>query len=165
MTMLDELLHLKVYRENKAEMSLARCRLVLAEATQRTQEAQKSLVDFQHWSAEHELGLYGAMFGRLVRLRDLEHVREDVVILRVKERTLSESLVKIDAERATADTAVRDSRTVHEQATRTREKFVQLVQVEVEDLRLESERKEDSELEDLYAIRRDREDWEAPVDE
>ncbi len=165
MTMLDELLRLKVYRENKAELGLARCRLVLAEATRRTQEAEKSLEEFRRWSAEHELGLYGAMYRQLVRLRDLEHLREDVVILRVKERGLSESLEKIEAEREKADTAVHDSRKAHEQATRTREKFIQLVQVEVEELRLESERKEDSELEDLYAIRRDREDWEAPVDE
>ncbi len=163
--MLDELLRLKVHREGKAEMSLARCRVVLVEATHRTDEAQKSLADFQRWSAEHELGLYGAMYGQLVRLRDLEHLREDVVILRVRERALSESLTKVETERAKADTAVRDSRVVHEQATRSREKFVQLVRTELEELRLESERKEDAELEDLYGILRDREDWEAPVDE
>ncbi len=165
MGMLDELLRLKVYRQDKAEMSLARCRLVFAEVMQRMQQAQQSLEDFQRWSAEHESGLYGAMYGRLVRPRDLEHVREDVVMLRVQERSLSESLTKVNTECTQAETAVRESRGVHELAMRSREKFVQLVRVEAEEFALESERKEDLELEDLYTIRRDREDWDEHDDD
>ncbi len=165
MTMLDQLLRLKVYREDKAEMGLARCRLVRAEVVRRADAARQSLVDYRQWSAEHERGLYGAMYGRLVRLRDLEHLREDVVTLRVEERALDETLTKVEAERVQADTAVHESRVAHEQATRTREKFVQLVRVEAEETRLESERKEDIELEDLYAIRRDRDDWKERDDE
>ena len=165
MTMLDELLRLKVYREDRAEMSLARCRLVLAEVTKRTDEARETLVSYRRWSAEHELGLYGAIYGSRVRVRDLEYLREDVVILRLRERTLDESLAKVETERVQADSAVRESRAVHERATRTREKFVQLVNVQSEEIRLETERKEEVELEDLYAIRRDREDWEFNGDE
>lgn len=158
--MLNELLRLKVYREGKAEMSLARCRLALAEVTKRTGQARDSLTDYQRWSTEEEQRLYGAVYGHMVRVRDLTYLREDVVILRHKERALRESLVKVEAERTQADTAVRESRVVHDQATRAREKFVQLVKQESEEIRLESERKEDVELEDLYAIRREREEWE-----
>ncbi len=163
MTVLDELLGLKMYREGKAEMGLARSRLSLAEVTRRTEEARNALTDYQRWSAEHELSLYGALYKRQVRLRDLEYLREDVVILRVKERALSESVTKVEAERQQADSAVRDARIVHEQATRTREKFVQLVEVQSVEIRLEDERKEDAEIEDLFTGRRgrdDQEDWE-----
>jgi len=165
MTMLNELLRLKVYREEKAEMGLARCRLALVEVRRRTDAARDALAGYRRWSTEHELGLYGALYGRLVRARDLEHLREDVVVLRLKERTLEESLEKVEVERGQAEVAVRESRAVHEQASRTREKFVQLVSVQSEEIRLEAERREDVELEDLYAIRRDREDWEGSEDE
>lgn len=164
-TMLDELLELKEYREEKAEMRLARSRLVLAEVTRRTDEARTALVEYRRWSAEHEVGLYGALYGQLVRLRQLEHLREDVVILRMREHSLAESLTKVEGERTQADGAVREARTAHEQATRIREKFVQLVEAQSEEIRLEDERREDLELEDLYAIRRDREDWQENDDE
>jgi hypothetical protein len=165
MTMLNELLRLKVYREEKAEMGLARCRFAFAEVTRRADESREALTGYQRWSAEHELGLFGALYGRLVRARDLEYLREDVVVLRLKERTLQESLDTVEVEQGQAEVAVRESRAVHEQASRTREKFVQLVSLQSEEIRLETERREDIEMEDLYTIRRDREDWEGGEDE
>src|ERR1700683_5041113 len=107
-TMLDELLRLKVYREDKAEMNLAKSRFVLAEATRRSDEARETLTQYRRWSGEQEVGLYGSLYGRFVRLRQLEHLREDLVILRMKERTLAESLTKVEGERKQADGAVRD---------------------------------------------------------
>jgi type III secretion protein O len=165
MSMLNELLELKQYREDKAEMALARCRLSLAEVTKRKDQAHDALVSYQEWSVTHERDMYGAVYGRVVRPRDLENLREDVVMLRVKERTLNEALTKVETERTQADTAVRDSRTAHERATRTREKFVQLVEAQSEELRLEAERKEDLEMEDQHTGGRDREDWEDRDDE
>ena len=159
MTMLNELLELKRYREDKAEMAVVRTRFALVAVTKRKDEAQQELVNYQKWSETHEQDMYGAVYGRVVRPRDLENLRQDVVMLRVKERALNEQLTQVEAERTQADTAVRDSRVVHERATRTREKFVQLVEVQSEEIRAEAERKEDVETEDLYAVARDREDW------
>ncbi len=163
--MLVELLRIKTHREDKAEMNLVKSRLVLVEVSRRADEARESLTQYQRWSAEHELSLYGAMYGRRVRPRDLELLREDVVILRTKERSLADSFTKVDGERQEADKTVREARATHEQATRTREKFVQLVNAQTEEIRLEDERKEDLEMEDLHTGRRDRDDWEEPDDE
>ncbi len=165
MTVLDELLGLKLYRENKAEMGLVKCRLALAEVGRRTDEARDALTKYQRWSMEHELSLYGAMYGRAVRPRDLEYLREDVVMLRVEERELHGSLTKVEKERQQADTEVRAARAAHEQASRTREKFVQLIEVQSEEIRVESERKEDVEMDDLFSGRREREDWQESEDE
>ncbi len=165
MTVLDELLSLKVYREDKAEMGLARCRLALAEVTHRTDAAREALASYQHWSADHELSLYGALYGRAVRLRQLEYLREDIGMLRLKERELDESLKSVETERQQADTEVREARGAHEQASRTRQKFVHLVETQSEEIKLETERKEDLEMEDLFTARRDREDWQEPEDE
>jgi type III secretion protein O len=165
MTVLNELLELKRYREDKAEMMLVKCRLALAEVTKRKDQAQDQLVKYQHWSVQHERDMYGAVYGRLVRPRDLEYLREDVVMLRVKERALNEALTKVEGERTQADGAVRESRQVHERATRTREKFVQLVEAESDEIRIEAERKEDVEMEDLNALVRDREDWDEERDD
>ena len=165
MTMLNELLNLKRYRQDKAEMVLVKCRLALAEVSKRKDDAQEALESYQQWSEDHERGMYGAVYGRVVRPRDLENLRLDVVMLRVKERVLNEALTKVETERTQADTAVRDSRVAHERASRTREKFVQLVEAQSEEIRIEAERQEDVEQEDLHSIRRDREDWEERDDE
>jgi type III secretion protein O len=165
MTMLNELLNLKRYRQDKAEMVLAKSRLALAEVTKRREDAQEALVSYRQWSEDHERDMYGAVYGRVVRPSDLENLRQDVVMLRVKERALDEVLTKVEKERTQADTAVRDSRVEHERASRTREKFVQLVDAQSEEIRIEAERQEDVEQEDLHATRRDREDWEDRDDE
>jgi|GEM_PF-2522698 len=164
-TMLDELLRLKIHREDKAEMNLSKCRLALAEVNRRTDEARAGLTEYQKWSQEHESGLFGAMYGQRVRVRDLERVREDVLILRLKERSLAEQLAKVEDERQQADVAVSSARGAHEQATRNREKFVQLVAAQAEEIRLEGERKEDLELEETHAALQDRAEWEVSDDE
>lgn len=165
MTMLNSLLELKRYREGKAEMALAKSRLELAEVTKRKDDAQDALVSYQKWSENHEKDMYGAVYGRVVRPRDLENLRLDVVALRIKERALNETLTKVETERTQADVVVRDSRAAHERATRSRTKFVQLVDAQSEEFRIEAERQEDAELEDLHSTRRDREDWEERDDE
>ncbi|HLA73556.1 MAG TPA: YscO family type III secretion system apparatus protein, partial [Steroidobacteraceae bacterium] len=81
MTVLNELLELKRYRENKAEMAVVRTRFALAAVTKRKDEAQQELANYQIWSETHEKDMYGAVYGRVVRPRDLEDLRQDVVML------------------------------------------------------------------------------------
>jgi type III secretion protein O len=165
MTVLDELLRLKRYREDKAEMLLARRRLELADMRRRAEESQEALDHYRRWSVEHERELYGALYGHTVRPKVLENLRDDVVMLRVKERSLMDEAKRLDADVGQADAAFRDSRAAHQQASRVREKFVQLVLAQSEELRVEAERKEDGELEELYGAPRERDEWEEAVDE
>ncbi|THF57267.1 type III secretion system stalk subunit SctO [Pseudothauera rhizosphaerae] len=159
MSMLHELLRLKEHRENKAEMAVSGCRMALAEAVQQEETARGSLVEYRHWSVEQERGMYAAVCRRVVRARDLEWLREDVLMLRVKERDLEDVLHQREKQRDEADHRLQDAREVHRLASRVKEKFIQLVEVQSEEIRLESERKEDVEMEDLYAVRKEREDW------
>jgi len=163
--MLNELLRLKRYREDKAEMAVSTCRFGLQEASRYREQAKASLIEYRSWSCEREREMYAEVCRRIVRLRDLEYLKEDVVGLHIKERSLEEQLATAKVKEEQADKALAEARQNHRTASRAREKFVQLVSVQAEEIRLEGERKEDVETEDLYAIRRDREDWEGRDDE
>ena len=121
------------------------------------QQADQTLNDYRVWSDGHERSLYDEVCKRVVRPRDLEWLREDVSALRVKETSLEGELAQAGKQRSTAEDELKQARGVRELATRVREKFVQLVGAEADELRLEAERKEDVETEDSYAGRREHE--------
>lgn len=165
MSILDELLQLKQFRENKAERSVAVCRLMLAEVVGRTERAKQALSKYIGWSRQREADLYAALYGRRVLVRDIERTRDDVLAMRHKERGLRESVTRTEQEREHSEQALRHAREAHESATRIREKFLQLVGLQSEEIRLENERKEDAEMDDLHAVRRDRQEWETHDDD
>ena len=138
--------------------------MAFAEAVRVEQKADRTLNDYRIWSDSHERELYAEVCRRVVRPRELEWLREDVSALRVKETTLECELTQAGKQRGAAEDELKTARNLHELATRAREKFVQLVGAEAEEIRLEAERKEDVETEDGYAARREREqedeDWE-----
>lgn len=153
--MLDELLHLKAWREGKAERALAECRGALAASARMADQAVTSLADYRDWSARHELELFAKVRGRSVRPRDLEHLREDVGALRVREGELEDLRVRAARHRDEAEVAVGEARDAHRTASKAREKFERLAAAAAEEGRREDERREDVETEDRGAIRRE----------
>lgn len=153
MTLLAELLRIKEYREDKAELGVIKSRSILAETMRRNDEARDALDRYERWSDERERQLYSGILGRSIKLRELTYLREDVALLKQKKLALSESLNRADAEQTEAQVAADVARDTHEVAARAREKFVQLVQAHSEELRLENERKEDGEIEELTSVR------------
>lgn len=160
MGVLSELLSIKAFRENKAELDVRRERVRLAESVAAREQAERELAAFQAKAREDELRWYAELCERVVRLRDIERVQLDVALLRMTEAGLDRSrasAVQAELDRQAALTQAKD---LHAQAARTKEKFVELVRVSaLEDAR-EFERKEDAELEEVAELRRDRADWE-----
>ena len=159
MTILQELLRLKVHRENKAEMAVSVCRLALAEANRNRDKAQGALADYRRWSVAEESDWYGSICRQVVRVSQIHRLLEDVAELRRKEQELEATLEEFELARRRSETELHEARNGHRFASRAREKFVQLAAARTEELRLESERKEDVETEELYAFRKEREDW------
>jgi type III secretion protein O len=159
MTIVQELLRLKVHREHKAEMAVSVCRQTLAEANRNRDKAREALADYRQWSVAEETNWYGRICRQVVRVGQIHQLLEDVAALRTKERELDATLEDSEQARQHSETELLAARDGHRQASRAREKFVRLAEAQSEELRLESERKEDAETEDLYALRKEREDW------
>ena len=148
MGVLDELLHLKVFREEKAERAVGAGRDALSRAARQEQQAEDALADYRDWSERHERQLFDAVCRRPVQSRDLEWLREDVNALRFKEGELDQLHQQAGRHRGEAETALQSLRQAHDAALRVRGKFQQLADAAAEVERLEVERREDAEAEE-----------------
>lgn len=164
MSIFRELLSIKTFRESKAELAVRKQRGVLAEAVERHEAAQQALRRFIDYAVAHERSLYDDLCRRVVKLRDIEDVQLAVVDLRGKERRHEESVAQADADRQTQAERLEADKHAHSEASRMKQKFVELAQAFSEERLREIERKEDAELEEAAETRRDRSDWEEQAD-
>ncbi|MBV7485197.1 type III secretion protein [Bordetella sp. BOR01] len=160
MSMFDELLAIKRFREGQAELAVVRQRQVHADAEQARLAAEHDLQQFRHWAQQRESDMYGDLCSRLVRVRDIEDVLQGVAGLREDERQHETVLDEAGKQVEREAQALAERRTHHRDATRTTEKFVELAQVNLAEHLKEMERKEDLEMEEVAAVARDRNDWE-----
>jgi len=162
MSIFKDLLAIKTFREEKAELALRKQRMELQAAIRERDGAQQQLEAFRAYARNQEQEMYADLCRRLVNLRDIEHVQGSVVILRGKEQGHAAVLDKAEALRESQESLLDDRKSEHQMASRMKEKFVQLAQVHDEQQLRELERKEDLELEEAAEARRDREDWGNP---
>jgi type III secretion protein O len=157
--MITDLVRIKTFRENKAELEVMRKRTELAHAIDVAAKARQALVDYRAWSLQRERDMYADICLKVVKSREIEWLREDVLLLRGRERALDQEIVDADSATKSAEVAARTARDLHGIAKRNREKFDELAAGIAAELAAESVRKEETEMEDLYALRRDRLDW------
>lgn len=162
MTIFRELLAIKEFREEKAELALRKQRIALQAAIQARDGARQRLEDYRDYAQRQEQEMYADLCRRLVNLRDIEHVQGSVILLRSEERTHEGALDQAETFRLSQETLLDERKVDHQQASRMKEKFVQLAQVHAEQLVRETQRKEDLDLEEAAETRRDREDWGNP---
>lgn len=160
MSVFDELLAIKRFRENQAELAVARQRRRMVEADEAREQARIALETYQRQAQEHEQAMYSDLCQRLVRVREIEQVLESVALLRAGERdhekTLQQAVEKLEQE-VRELTSRRDQ---HQQAVRMTGKFVELARVYLDAFLKALEQKEDLEMEEAASVARDREDWE-----
>ncbi len=165
MSIFKELLAIKSFRESKAEIAVRRQRAVLAEAARQRDEAEHKLVQYKDYALMHERQIYAELCTRIVRLREIENVQMVVVDLRDKERRHEEQLKQAEADRSKQATQLDTDKKTHSDASRMKEKFVELAQVFADETLKEIERKEDAEMEEVSETRRDRADWDEQLEE
>ena len=126
MTVLTDLLRIKIFREQQAERALLKARLILKEADGALKDARSSLKKFMEESIEREKLMYSDLCSRLVFLKEIENVRLDVDLMKEKSDQLKQKVE--DAETARKEAAEREdlARQVHIVAIREREKFDEL---------------------------------------
>ena len=155
----NEILSIKAFRETRAELTMLKQRSVFQMAGKMRDESEQALSAFRDYALNHERAIYADLCRHIVRLREIEDVQQEVVILRGTERGHEQTLQNAEQALATERKRLDEVREEHTQASRMKQKFVELVNVYSEEQRMEFERKEDAELEEVAKLRRDRADW------
>ncbi len=160
MSMFDELLAIKRFREGQAEVRVARERTAHQEAEAARETAKQVLARFRIEAQERELAMYSDLCSRVVRPREIEDVMQGVAGLRDAERQRETDVERASEREQAALQQLKLARDDHKIATRMTEKFVELARIHLDEHLRELEYKEDMEMEEAASVRRDREDWE-----
>lgn len=154
MTIADELLKIKTYREDKAERAVLAQARVLAEATQERDGAERRLREYRDYAAEQERRMYAGLFARAVHMRDIEHVHGQVRSLNQREREHDAELQEAEARRVDEVQQLEIAQDAHALARRKRDKFAELADEFRHEARAEIERRDDAEIEEVAGTSR-----------
>jgi type III secretion protein O len=158
MSMMDQLLFIKSFREGQAQTKMQRCRAEHLDAQAREQATRQALEQFITQAREDEARWYRELCDRLVKLSDIETVQQDIAILRAEQLAREEAVRAQAALTESARLAFSESALALREASAARNKFEELRRNEREAFARESERREELELEEVAGIRRDRDD-------
>lgn len=116
-------------RLGEAERALAEARRDEKLREEECAHAQTVLSEFRAAMPERERGLYAALWGRLVKMRDLDEVAANVAAVKNEGIALEMSLLEAEKNLTLATQRVDEQRQLYtEQATRT-EKYVEWVRL------------------------------------
>ena len=102
---------------------------------------------------------YRELCTRVVRVRDIENLHASIAGLRRTQQQLDQDLDARLREREQAQKHMKQSSEHHRLASVARSKFTELARIHEVARVLETERREESELEELASASRDREEW------
>jgi hypothetical protein len=153
MDVLNDLLRIKVFREQKAERALMVARHRLATAEGAVTEARAALKEFRQESARRERKMYAELCSRLVLIRDIDSVHIDIQLMKEREEELVEELSTAETLRDEAAIQEREAREHYESAVRMREKFSEMLRIVREEQEFELAVREEMEIEEAAEVR------------
>jgi type III secretion protein O len=158
--MIGQLLRIKNFREKKAETEMLKSRHLLARAQQQEAEAGEALEAYRTHADSEERRLYRELCSRVVRLSQITGVQQEVACLRHAELAHEDTLAA--AERAHHDASERFNHSLdgYQRASSARQKFEELLRLELERDSGLLEKKEEAEMEELSGRLRERADHE-----
>lgn len=161
MRMLRDLLAIKRFREGQAEAAMRVQRQALLQAQQERLDAEARLARLLAEGALAEQRLYEDLCARVVRLREIEQVYQAVAALREREQQQQHALETTQRQLEQAQQQFEQARSRHQEAARQTSKFIDLAGRFASLEALESERREDLEMEEAASVTRERDDWNA----
>ena len=150
--MFSEMLAIKQFREQQAELAFFRQRERRASALKNREDAAASLARYSAWARDRETALYTDLCEKVVRIREIDSVLQTVASLRQGEEQHQTSLQQANEALQAETTQLSLCREAHAQAERICHKFLELAQAHQEDeARMEMGR-EDLELEEVASV-------------
>ncbi len=153
MRVLQQILAIKAFRESRAEQAFVKQRGIHRQAEEVADLRAQELEAFRVRARQREDELFGGLVGRTVRLAAIQDMNLEVDDLRAQDRRHVASAEKARDD-ATRERELMDQRrTEHTAALQLRERFSEIVDLAGQEAAAESDRREDSELEEVAEIR------------
>jgi hypothetical protein len=165
---LRDLLRIKEFREEKAELEVRRVRRALDDAREALDRARDEWAEYQATCQRRERALYEDLFSRLVLLADLDLVSLEVNNMKDGNARYQEEVKSAETVLQSTMESLELAKEAYRLATRMREKFTELVSAAAAEKLVELEYAESMELEEVsgtQARRREGEDMESNSEE
>jgi len=139
---------IKQLRADRAEQELRRARACLAQAEAAVAEARRVLAAWVEDMPRRIAAIYDAAIGKELGLEDLDELNHRVIALSERRRLLEHRVQEAEGERREAKEGVAKAEAGMTKARRALGKFQELVEVLRKAELLETEKREDTELEE-----------------
>jgi len=153
MNVLTDLLRIKVFREEKAELALARARQFLVQADMKLDAARRTLQDFLRDCERKERDMYADLCTRLVFLKEINEVTLDIQLMKEQTARHEQDVEEAKEARNAAAEQLEQAKQDHRDAVRMREKFTEMLRIVQEERHIDAMRLEDLELEEAASTR------------
>lgn len=153
MEVINELLRIKIFREQQAERTLQKARIILAEASEKLKKAKVSLEEFTAESLRREKSMYDELCQRLVFLKEIENVLVDIELMKEKSAELRAEVESAELHRKECAGREQEAHKMYIDAVRMREKFDELRNTVLEENEAAIEKFEELEMEESASAR------------
>ena len=153
MEVINDLLRIKLFREQQAERALQKARSALAEASESLRQAKITLEKFTEESLRREKSMYDDLCTRLVFLREIENVRIDIDLMKEKSAELKTKVESAELERKECAERELAAHQIYVEAVRMREKFDELNKTVAEEKEAAFTKFEELEMEEAASVR------------
>jgi type III secretion protein O len=159
MEVLPDLFRIKKFREDKAELHLVKVRKLLAIAIEERDQAQKTLDDYEIYRKKQEAELFKNLYSRLVKIKDINEVSEDIKIMQDEVEKLSSILSQMQEKLAKAKEAVEEAKVLHQEAIRMREKYSEALKIMAEEELIAMQLSEELGMEESFVLPNNQNDF------
>ena len=149
MEVIKDLVRIKIFREEKAELAMLKAKTKLLIAEESLDNARKVLRKHKEDCIAREKELYDDLCTRLVLLKDINSVTLDVQLMAEETTRLDDDVEKSKEARDVASEDLAAAKAVHREAVQMRQKFMEVKDVIDAEKLAELMRKEDLEMEEV----------------
>ncbi len=159
MSLFQELLTIKRFREDQAVLALEQQRRVLAQKHEHSVQAYEQLTQFREQSRQWEQDRYRDLCTRSARVNEILDTLNHVAHLRQGEQDRVSHLEQAQDQERQEALVLDQRREVHHHCARAVQKFVELIDLDAVGLLREQERLEDLDMDEVTQMARDRKEW------
>ena len=159
MEVLPDLFRIKKFREDKAELHLLKVRKLLTMAIEERDQAQKTLDDYEIYKKKQEAELFKNLYSRLVKIKDINEVSEDIKIMQGEVEKLSDVLSQMQEKLTKAKEAVEEAKVLHQEAIRMREKYSEALKIMAEEELIAMQLSEELGMEESFVLPNNQNDY------
>lgn len=147
--MIEQLLHIKSIRADRADSAVKQQEYRVRNMTSLLNKAEQAVTDYQQWRVEEEARRFAKAQQQTLLLKELENLRQEIALLREREAELQQQAVEaqknLDNERVLLKQKKHEALAAH----KTKQKFEELNQQEIDELVRQQQYQEELEQEEF----------------